>query len=46
MVCHSWAKRSSMNLRLGASGWRRAAEKGGSLGKDIQLEEENSHLLN
>lgn len=34
-----------MSLRLGASGWRRAAEKGDSPSKDIQFEEENSHLL-
>lgn len=34
-----------MRLRLGASSWRRAAGKGGSLGKDIQFEEENSRLL-
>lgn len=34
-----------MSLSLGASGWRRAAEKGNSPGKDIQFEEGNSHLL-
>lgn len=34
-----------MSVSLGVSGWRRAAEKGDSPGKDIQLEAENSHLL-
>lgn len=38
-------KESSVSLSLGASGWRRAAEKGDSPGKDIQFEEENSHWL-
>lgn len=45
MEWYSWAKRSRVSLSLGASGWRRVADKGGSPGKDIQFEEENSHLL-
>lgn len=37
MEQHSWTKKSTESLRLGASGWRREAEKGGSPDKDIQF---------